>query len=118
MIDNSTAVPTYNYAAATEMVTWYADYVRVYQIQPPFVGEAVESAPFAALLSTEAVAMWPDSAATLMRFTGSFPKNLAVGVAPYPLALWPHPMSARRSTPTLSAPHPPTKKRVGHGLLI
>lgn len=84
LIDNSTAVPTYNYAAATEMVTWYADYVRVYQIQPPFVGEAVESAPFAALLSTEAVAMWPDSAATLMRFTGSFPKNLAVGVAPLP----------------------------------
>lgn len=40
-INNNVDVPTFDYESATEMITWYADLVRLHRIQPPLSGNPV-----------------------------------------------------------------------------
>jgi multiple sugar transport system substrate-binding protein len=86
LVDNSTAVPQFNFEAASEMVTWHADLVRLYQVHPLFDRDRrVESHAFETLVREGKVAMWPGGYSGMVTFRDSVPLDYEVGITSVPL---------------------------------
>ena len=88
LVDNSDLVPDYNFEAATEMLTWYADLIRTYEVQPLMDEDTITSfSQFDALLQEERVAMW--SGISVNFYYEFFPEkpvpNIDLGFAAEPL---------------------------------
>ena len=85
VVDRSEVIPQFDYTAISEMVTWYANLVRLYGVQPlisdePGVGIAV----FEALLRGSRVAMWPSGLAELILVRDNTPLDFEIGIASMP----------------------------------
>lgn len=59
LVDRSEPVLNFDYAAATETLTWYADLIRTHEVQPLMAEDIVSSqSQFDALMQAERIAMW------------------------------------------------------------
>jgi ABC-type glycerol-3-phosphate transport system substrate-binding protein len=86
VVDNSTAVPNFNYEAAAEMIGWHVDLIRLHQVQP-LIGDmdTPNFDEFHALLRSGRLAMWPGgSSFGAVMLTGA-PLSFSVGVASMPI---------------------------------
>lgn len=84
-LDNSTAVPTVNFAAAAPMLQWYADLVYRYEVQPVESLGALAPESFARaqnLLNTNRLAMWP---AAIISEWSPLPGEMDTGFATIPI---------------------------------
>jgi multiple sugar transport system substrate-binding protein len=86
VVDNSTAVPNFNYEAAAEMIAWHVDLVRLHQVQP-LIGNmsAFNMDEFEALLRSGRLAMWPGGGSGFVVLRAGAPLNFEVGVAAQPI---------------------------------
>lgn len=85
-IDASSGVPTFNYAAAAEMISWYADLTRVYEIRPPLTGDfAADFLQITTLLEEGRVAMWNGALSDVVIGTQNRPLPFDIGFAPIPV---------------------------------
>jgi multiple sugar transport system substrate-binding protein len=100
VVDNSVNPPRFDFAAAADMITWYANLVRLYEVQPLIHGsrphyDPVESQAFEALIREGRVAMWPGGGAAGITFGNRDPLDFEVERASLPLspggyhAIWP-----------------------------
>jgi multiple sugar transport system substrate-binding protein len=86
VVDDSTAIPYFDYGAATEMITWHVDLVHRHQVQPYFGDDhAVALAEFEHLVAEGRVAMWPGGFSGLIMVMNNRPFNIEVGVAAQPI---------------------------------
>jgi ABC-type glycerol-3-phosphate transport system substrate-binding protein len=86
LMDNSEAVPRFDYEAAAEMITWYADLARLHEVQPVMTNDHVQNfAQYDSLIREERVAMWPGGGADYLAAMGQPYPTLDIGVAPEPL---------------------------------
>ncbi|MCA9916901.1 MAG: extracellular solute-binding protein [Anaerolineales bacterium] len=87
--DNNANPPDFDFAAATEMMTWYVNLIQVHEIQPliigSYLGDPVEYEGFETLLRDGRVAMWPGGGAGSTVLRNSTPLDYEVGVASLPL---------------------------------
>ena len=84
LLDDSNSIPYFDYTAATEMLIWHADLIRLYEVQPLIRNEQFHT-QFEALLREERVAIWAGGFANFLHFMDrSFP-DLDIGVAPEPV---------------------------------
>ncbi len=59
VVDHSAGIPHFDFEATAEMIAWYADLVRLYEVQPLFSQDrASEFAEFRDLVRAGRVAMW------------------------------------------------------------
>ncbi|MFO7540659.1 MAG: extracellular solute-binding protein [Chloroflexota bacterium] len=86
LLDESNTVPHFNYETAAELVTWYADLVRLYEVQPWLnIHLNPDFSQFETLLREERVAMWPGGAPNYIHFMPRPFPNIDIGVATEPL---------------------------------
>jgi ABC-type glycerol-3-phosphate transport system substrate-binding protein len=90
VVDNSANPPRFDFAAAADMITWYVNLVRVYEVQPLIHGsrphyDPVESQAFETLIREGRVAMWPGGGAKGITFGYRDPLDFDVGMASLPL---------------------------------
>lgn len=85
-VDYSPGIPTFNYAATAEMITWYADLVRL-GVQPPSANNSgADFSRFEVLLRQEKLAMWPGVFSDIViAFRENMPLGLDIGIAPFPV---------------------------------
>jgi ABC-type glycerol-3-phosphate transport system substrate-binding protein len=59
VMDDSSGIPHFNFEAMADMIVWYADLVRLYEVQPLFSQDRMlETAEFRDLVRRGRVAMW------------------------------------------------------------
>ncbi|MFO7539092.1 MAG: extracellular solute-binding protein, partial [Chloroflexota bacterium] len=86
VVNDSTAIPNFDYEAATEMIAWHVDLVRRHQVQPYFGDDhAVALAEFEHLVAEGRVAMWPGGFSGLIIVMNNRPFNIDVGMAAQPI---------------------------------
>jgi multiple sugar transport system substrate-binding protein len=87
VVDNSVDPPHFDFAAATDMVTWYVNLVRLYEVQPLLHDSSrpAQSQTFEAMLREGRIAMWPGGGAESTVFRNSVPLNFDVGRVSLPL---------------------------------
>ncbi len=88
LVDYSEPVPNFDYAAATEMLTWYTDLIRTHEVQPLMAEDFVASfQQFDALFLEERIAMW--SGMSYNFYKRYFPEKpvptIDLGIAPQPV---------------------------------
>jgi ABC-type glycerol-3-phosphate transport system substrate-binding protein len=85
-IDHGPGIPTYDYQAAFEMITWYADLIRLYEVQPPPSDSSVVNfSRFESLLRAERLAMWPAWASNIVIARENIPLKFEIGTVSHPL---------------------------------
>jgi multiple sugar transport system substrate-binding protein len=88
VVDNSVDPPHFDFAAAADMITWYVNLVRLYEVQPLIHGSRpVEYQEFQKLVREGRVAMWPGGGAAGITFGGRERLDFEVGVLSLPLGL-------------------------------
>lgn len=86
LLDDSEMVPRFDYAAAAEMVRWYADLARLYEVQPLLTNDHMSNfAQYDTLIREERVAMWPGGGARYLAIMGQPYPLIDIGVAPEPV---------------------------------
>jgi multiple sugar transport system substrate-binding protein len=111
VVDNSVNPPRFDFAAAADMITWYANLVRLYEVQPLIHGsrphyDPVESQAFEALIREGRVAMWPGGGAAGITFGNRDPLDFEVERASPPLSsggyhsIWPSAYYILADSPT------------------
>ena len=86
VVNDSTAIPNFDYEAATEMIAWHVDLVHRHQVQPYFGDDhAVALAEFEHLVAEGRVAMWPGGFSGLIIVMNNRPFNIDVGMAAQPI---------------------------------
>ena len=91
VVDDSAAIPHFDFEAATEMIAWYVDLFRLHEVQP-FVGQVIgqqvgisDLDQFENLMRRGRLAMWPGGLSGFMQTRGGSPMNFEVGVAALPI---------------------------------
>lgn len=82
--DENDPIPHFDYVAATEMVTWYADLIRLYKVQPVISNDQLFT-QLEILLREERVAIWQGGFANFLHFMDRPFPNLDIGVATEPM---------------------------------
>jgi ABC-type glycerol-3-phosphate transport system substrate-binding protein len=86
-VDYVSAVPVFDYGAMAEMMIWYADLVRLYEIQPQPTGNSmVDFSRFETLLRGQRLAMWPEWATNIVVVAENYtPLGFDTGIVPLPM---------------------------------
>jgi ABC-type glycerol-3-phosphate transport system substrate-binding protein len=87
-VDNSGDVPTFDFAAATEMMIWYTDLIRLHKVQSPLTGNPVIDHPLTDdLIHAGHVAMWPYPLSSPTMNPNGLEVEYDVGLVPVPMGL-------------------------------
>ncbi|VAW32295.1 hypothetical protein MNBD_CHLOROFLEXI01-227, partial [hydrothermal vent metagenome] len=85
-IDNSMDIPTFNYEATVEMLTWYTDLIRLYEVQTPLIDDPIQnSTQFETAIRDGRVALWPFPESSILEQKSGTALGFEVGLVPYPL---------------------------------
>jgi ABC-type glycerol-3-phosphate transport system substrate-binding protein len=86
VVDDSAAIPHFDFEAAREMITWYVDLFRLHEVQP-FIGEGTiaDLDQFENLARRGRLAMWPGGFSDFIQIRGGSPMSFEVGVAALPI---------------------------------
>jgi ABC-type glycerol-3-phosphate transport system substrate-binding protein len=86
VVDDSAAIPHFDFEAAAEMIAWHVDLFRLHEVQP-FIGEGsiADLDQFESLMRRGRLAMWPGGFSSFMQIRGGSPMNFEVGVAALPI---------------------------------
>ncbi|VAW33171.1 hypothetical protein MNBD_CHLOROFLEXI01-4645, partial [hydrothermal vent metagenome] len=78
--------PTFNYEATVEMLTWYTDLIRLYEVQTPLIDDPIQnSTQFETAIRDGRVALWPFPESSILEQKSGTALGFEVGLVPYPL---------------------------------
>ena len=84
--DQSEGIPWFDFEVTEEMVTWFADLIRLYEVQPLLSGNSmVDFSSFQELLQKGQVGIWPSLGTELVVGMQNAPLNYDIGTVTIPL---------------------------------